>query len=41
MKIKEKSISKNFDFVVIGGGMTGLCAAIASARNGAKNRIGQ
>ena len=39
MKIKEKSISKNFDFVVIGGGMTGLCAAIASARNGAKTAL--
>lgn len=26
----------NFDFAVIGGGLTGLCAAISAARNGAK-----
>ena len=30
-----RNITKlNFDFVVIGGGLTGLCAAIAAARGG-------
>ncbi|MBR6694354.1 MAG: FAD-dependent oxidoreductase [Clostridia bacterium] len=29
----------NFDFVVVGGGLTGLCAAIAAARGGAKTAL--
>lgn len=29
----------SFDFVVIGGGLTGLCAAIAAARGGAKTAL--
>lgn len=32
----KKRISQHYDFCVVGGGFTGLCAAIAAARNGAK-----
>ena len=31
-----KAITKRAETVVIGGGLTGLCCAIASARHGAK-----
>lgn len=34
-------INKNYDFIVVGGGMSGLCAAIAAARGGAKTALVQ
>lgn len=34
-------ISENYDFIVVGGGMSGLCAAIAAARGGAKTALVQ
>lgn len=33
-RIKERFEEKNYDLVVVGGGMSGLCAAIEAARNG-------
>lgn len=32
--MRRKIESKNYEFVVVGGGMSGICAAIAAARNG-------
>lgn len=36
---EKKYIEENYDFVVVGGGMSGICAAIAAARNGAKTAL--
>ena len=33
-RIKKKEL--DYDFAVVGGGMTGICAAIAAARHGAR-----
>lgn len=35
------TVEKNYDFCVIGGGMAGLCAAVAAARGGAKTALMQ
>lgn len=37
--IKKNQITKNYSFIVVGGGMSGLCAAIASARGGVKTAL--
>ena len=35
----EQIIEKNYDFIVVGGGMSGVCASIAAARKGVRTAL--
>ena len=35
----RKTETEKYDFVVVGGGMSGICAALSAARNGAKTAL--
>lgn len=34
-----RNISKNYEVIVVGGGISGICSAISSARHGAKTAL--
>lgn len=36
-----EKISKKFEFIVVGGGMSGVCTAISAARKGVKTALVQ
>ena len=39
MSIRTKTAEAHYDIVVVGGGLSGMCAAIAAARHGAKTAL--
>lgn len=39
MSVRTKTAKAHYDIVIIGGGLSGMCAAIAAARHGAKTAL--
>ena len=39
MSVRSKTATAHYDVIVVGGGLSGMCAAISAARHGAKTAL--
>ena len=38
-RVSERFMEKEYEFIVVGGGMAGVCAAMEASRNGVKTAL--